>query len=60
MSISDIALSAVVANHAQAAQAMTNAAIKQQHTAEQAIVRMLDQAVAQSSNPSAGGFDITV
>ncbi len=60
MSISDIALSAVVANHAQTAQAMTNAAIKQQHAAEQAIVRMLDQAIAQSSNPSAGGVDITV
>jgi hypothetical protein len=61
MSVSDITLSAVVANHAQAAQAMTNAAIKQQHTAEQAIVRMLDEAVAQPPSSSAGGgVDIIV
>ena len=60
MSISDIALSAVVANHAEAAQAMTNAAIKQQQVAW-AIVRMLNQAIAQAPNPSAvNSVDITI
>ena len=41
--------------------ATTNAMIKQQHTAEQAVARMLDQAVSQPARPAtAGGVDITV
>ena len=59
MSISGIAFSAVAANHAQTTQAMTNAVIRQQHAAEEAIVQVLSQAVAQAASTS-GGVDITV
>ncbi len=61
MNIADIAMSAVAANQAQTMLATTNAMIKQQHTAEQAVARMLDQAVSQPARPAtAGGVDITV
>ncbi len=61
MSISAIATSAVAANQAQTAQTMTNAMIKQQHAAEEAIVGVLDQAIDKSSNTDAAGrVDIVV
>ena len=61
MSIAGIATSAVAANQAQTAQSMTTAMIKQQHASEEAMVRMLDQAVEKSSNTvEAGRVDITV
>ncbi len=61
LNISDIASAAVVANHAQTTQAMTNAMIRQRHAAEQAVALMLDQAITQPTSASAaGGVDITV
>lgn len=58
MSIADIASSAVAAHNAQTAQAMTTAMIKQQINAEQAVGRMLEQAITQTA--TTGGVDITV
>lgn len=61
MSVAGIATSAVAVNQAQTAQSMTNAMIKQQHASEEAIVKLLDQAVDKSSNlVEAGRVDITV
>jgi hypothetical protein len=61
MNIAATASSVVVANQAQTMLEATNAMIKQQHSAEQAVVRMLDQAVSQPAKPAtAGGVDITV
>lgn len=61
MNIADIASSAVAAQNARTAQAMTTAMIKQQNSAEQAIGRMLEQAISQAANTAAaGGVDIVV
>lgn len=61
MNVANIASFAVAANQAQTAQTVTTAMIKQQNAAEQAIGRMLDQAVTRSADTAArGGVDITV
>ncbi len=59
MNVATIASSAVAAQQAQTNQAMTSAMIKQQNIAEHAIGRMLEQAITQTAQPSAG-VDITV
>ena len=59
MNVASLATSAVAAHQAQTTQAMANAMIKQQTTMQQAIGRMLEQAIAQTSSISAG-VDIIV
>lgn len=60
MNIAGIASSAVAAQSARTAQAMTTAMIKQQNNAEQAIGRMLEQVITQTAETAAGGVDIIV
>lgn len=60
MNVANIASAAIAANHAQTAQTVTHAMIKQQNSAEQAIGRMLEQAITQTKGASAGGVDLTV
>jgi hypothetical protein len=59
MNVASLATSAVAAHQAQTTQAMANAMIKQQTNMEQAIGRMLEQAVVQTASTSAG-VDIIV